>query len=263
MAPKRGRSTTCSGKTSLRSIQARTPKRIKYMEPDFTVVVASVEFFHYKSHLALTCPFFDEMLSSNMKEAREGRVEFPDKDPHQWLNVCKFLDCEVQDSRDIDNMLESMVHGFDKDEDFLSMMALLMWFDFLRLNELAEKYDRILAKKLTENVGSGIPSYTRRWLVCQCSPCPCLQEIMGNAIHVNLIALIIDLCRGRVKPRDCDEDWKQYFLDEEIGDKMWELLQDYGIFEPPKYTLAEDFTREEIVKNPAFWYFIEGFIDRH
>jgi hypothetical protein len=109
------------------SEEERTPKHLKCMAPDLIVVVSGVEFRHYKFILCSSCSFFDNLLSANMREASESRIEFPDKDPKEWLEVYKFLDPNKGSKGATEQ------HGaLTKD----NAVMLGPWFDHLGLDDL-------------------------------------------------------------------------------------------------------------------------------
>ena len=65
---------------------------MRAVEPDVTVVVGGVEFQHYSTFLCCNSDYFDAMLSANMKEKAEKRIEFTNKDPEEWALFYSFID---------------------------------------------------------------------------------------------------------------------------------------------------------------------------
>jgi hypothetical protein len=68
---------------------------IRGVEPDVTIVVNGTEFQHYSVLLCLSSEYFDAMFANDMKEKREKRVVFPDKDPEEWKVVASFFEPHV------------------------------------------------------------------------------------------------------------------------------------------------------------------------
>ena len=65
------------------------------MPPDVTVVVGTgdnqQEFECYKVVLSFASPYLDAMLSNDMVENNNSRIEFPDKDPDEWKIVYGYM----------------------------------------------------------------------------------------------------------------------------------------------------------------------------
>mgnify|MGYP003564296217 CR=1 FL=1 len=87
-------------------------KQLKAVEPDTVVVVGGTEFYHFKYELCAASEFFDNMLSSGMKEGKENRVELRDKNPDEWPLVFQLL---------------AMGHGHFKNQRGASFSANLQW----------------------------------------------------------------------------------------------------------------------------------------
>jgi len=75
MAPRR----TKKKRKSRLSEKERTPKKLK--------AAGGEEFYHYNIILCSGCDFIDTMLSTQMRENDESRIEFPDRNPEEWLEV--------------------------------------------------------------------------------------------------------------------------------------------------------------------------------
>jgi hypothetical protein len=67
-------------------------KTMRAVEPDVTVTVGGVEFPHYSTFLCCNSDYFDAMLSVDMKEKAEKRIDFADKDPEEWKLFYSFID---------------------------------------------------------------------------------------------------------------------------------------------------------------------------
>lgn len=71
-------------------------KILASQKPDVTVVVGSgddaQEFQCYSVILAHASPVLDAMLSCEMREKQERRIEFPDKDPAAWAQLLECID---------------------------------------------------------------------------------------------------------------------------------------------------------------------------
>jgi hypothetical protein len=61
-------------------------------EPDLTVVVGGKEFLHLADFFCHASEYFDRMLSSDTRESRTGRIEFPDGKPEEWVRLCRYLE---------------------------------------------------------------------------------------------------------------------------------------------------------------------------
>jgi len=65
------------------------------MPPDVTVVVGTgdnqQEFECYKTVLSFASQYLDAMLSNDMVENNNSRIEFPDKDPDEWEIVYGYM----------------------------------------------------------------------------------------------------------------------------------------------------------------------------
>ncbi len=116
-------------------------KRMRFMEPDVIVVVSDVEFQHYSQILCGNCEYFDTMLASNMKERKEMRIHFPDKDPEEWKVVCQFLESGI--SCKAPELSELEPH---------EIMSLVPWFHELGIHQLVEECDVAVATRISDNL---------------------------------------------------------------------------------------------------------------
>ena len=243
-------STTAKHKIESLTEDERTPKRIKCAEPDLIVVVNGVEFYHHKIHLATACPFFDDMLSSNMKEAKEGKIIFPYKDPEQWLNVCKLLDqSDIHKKR----TLESIIRGYkDIPKDFTSMVNLFSWFDYLGLESMAEECDRLIANQVMVHYRKGRYLEYEVWCKLKTINGSQLQVVANVFIKDTIVHYLIGLQVGSKKPSDC-LFLKEVLLDDHCGEELWKwLLKRVKI--PP--SMIEELSREAIVESPLFFHIL-------
>ncbi len=125
-----GRDTKSSDGTELVKIPPK--KTFKCFRPEITLVVGSGDnkqaFECYKYELCYY-DYFDTMLSSKMKEGKESRIEFPDKDPSYWQ---LFLDIispfESTASITLDNVF-----------------ALAPWFQEFQMSKFLDKCDSIVS----------------------------------------------------------------------------------------------------------------------
>lgn len=227
-----------------------TPKRLKSMEPDLTVAVGGVEFFHYKFVLCNSCEFFDNMLSANMRESSTSRIEFPDKDPTEWLEVYKFLDPPVE-CLGVEKSLSAMITAN-------SAERLLPWFDYLGLDKLAKDCDEVFAKHLrrlyrTQKGMYSLPDYYLRWAEMKHLPCPKTKEACIEQVKKCITAAV------NMLPRQCKtllSHLKQYLLDNDCGDDLWAHMLRTVDF--PKGML-EELSREKIVNSSTFPYLVQAY----
>jgi len=120
------------------------------------------EFKCYRIALAHACPYFDgehhkslsicnsiylyfiillylshaAMLSSNMSENNESRIEFPNKDPDEWKIFYPFIDpFQIGEAK----------HASINDEN---VMTLVPWFHEFQMNSLHQQCDQFLLDKV-------------------------------------------------------------------------------------------------------------------
>ena len=235
----------------------RSPsKRLKSMAPDVTVVVGGRKFRHYKVLLCMGCSFFDTMLSTSnaMKESQENRIEFPDKDPDEWEVVYKFLDPTVSDAEK-DTIFQNALR---KDEDGklkpTRVLALryLTWFDYLGMETLLQKYDKMLANDIKDQTISFVPcpEYAR-WSKNKHLPFPAFQKIRKQQIKHCFLCVIHKLSRQKreEKYRSRVNRMKKYLLDDEVGDELWQFL--LGHLDFPD-NMLQDNDKATIVSSPLF-----------
>lgn len=213
-----------------------TPKRIKAMDPDVTVVVGGVKFYHYKVFLCSFCEFFDTTLSADMKETKESCIEFPDKNPEEWLEVYSFLE-KLGPLSVTDNDLMAALKSRITVENATWLMT---WFDFLGLNVLAERCDQVVCDEITRHFDY------RDWAA---------------------FAAMWDQCSGVAfsKSKECIveymEGWtvekygpfpqpltKQLLQDEEYGDRFWASFCKNAYLPPALSTMD----RITVINNPLF-----------
>lgn len=116
------------------------PKRIRSASPDVIVAVGTgdntEEFKCYRISLAHACPYFDAMLSSNMTENNESRIEFPNKEPDEWKMFYPFID---------PFQIGEATRPTIDDEN---VMTLVPWFHEFQLNSLHQQCDDFLSDKV-------------------------------------------------------------------------------------------------------------------
>jgi hypothetical protein len=241
------------------------------MEPDLTVVVGGVEFYHYKSMLCDICPLIDTMLSVKMKESNESRVEFPDKNPDNWLLVYKMLDHAVSETEK-DGIFSAL---FETNEIRLSPLRremvgssvpydLLSWFNYLGMESLVELYDKKAARLLQKN-NILTPARYQNWCIYKHLPCPLLHAAFKKKCKYNIDMILLCLeerCKATFAgyAKFVDDFVKPILLDcSECGDEMWQYL-DSKIFIPPSLLAEHD--RKTIVESPFFGYLLTSFILR-
>lgn len=117
-----------------------TSKKIRFLDPDVTVVVGSEEsaktYKAYGAILAFNSEYFDTMLSSGLKESSEMKIEFPEDDPKEWELLYPFLDPET--ARD---------QAISADD----ARKLAPWFHKLMMTNRLKECDNVLKKELPAN----------------------------------------------------------------------------------------------------------------
>ena len=236
--------------------EERTPNsRLKSIEPDLTVVVGGVVFYHYKLLLCTGCPLIDTMLSSKigMKESKENRIEFSDRDPDLWLTVYSFLDPTKSDTSK-DEIIDSLLSS--KDTHLTKPAALLTWFDFLSMGSLVKKYDKRIAENLKVVYEDKYSNYCSAWCSFKYLPCPHVQKIMRAAIKHDFLVTASNLSRSDmpIPAYFIEKVLKPYLLDDQVGDELWQFVLSNVDF-PNR--MVEGMDRETIVSSPFFVYILE------
>jgi len=227
--------------------------RLKSMDPDVTVVVGGKEFYHYKLLLCLGCPFIDTMLSTrnNMKESRENRIEFPDKDPDEWETVYKYLDPTRSDAEKDANFRFGLCNNEDTKGEFNVTLRLLSWFDYLGMETLVQRYDKMLANCLVDlDLPAYAPSY-ESWCKYKHLPFPAFQECRKHQIKHFFLYLSFILSRQKRDStrRMLVDNMKQYLLDGDVGRAFWQFLVANLNF---PHNMLQDNDRATIVTSPLF-----------
>ena len=116
-----------------------SPKRVKSQPPDVVVAVgrgeAQVEFECYGTLLSFSSEVFDTMLSTNMREKNDHRIELPDKDPGEWKMFYEFVE-------DRNAKVETY-----SDETKTRARILLPWFHEFQMTALVKECDDALHKE--------------------------------------------------------------------------------------------------------------------
>ena len=234
------------------SVEERTPKRLASLEPDLVVIVGGVEFYHYRAILCDACPLIDTMLSKNMKEANELVVRFPDKDPFDWLTVNKFLDPKITETEK-DSLFRTMLPKKKGDETVsVKMCNLLGWFDYLGMDSLLTKYDKMAAatiEKFTLDTNQ-FPSRSC-WIRIRDSPCHFVKKVLKRLLEYFVLRVAWQAVhRQGYTPSDAVQQViKATLLDDELGDESWASLVEAINF-PPEMLL--ELERKTIVDSPLF-----------
>ena len=120
------------------------PKKIRSMSPDVTVLVGKgdkkQEFQCYRVALSLASPVFDAMLSADMAENNNSRINLPEKDPDEWQI---FYGIVVRDN------------SVRINDDNATMLP--KWFHEFQMNKYLDECDGVLTEKvdsLTKKDGS-------------------------------------------------------------------------------------------------------------
>jgi hypothetical protein len=101
-------------------------------EPDLTVVVGGKKFQHYSGLFCLASVYFDRMLSSDTRESRTGRIEFPEGDPEEWV---RYLEPR--------SLFTANTFAIDEED----AKALLPWFHLFGMTNLLEECDERLFRR--------------------------------------------------------------------------------------------------------------------
>ena len=121
--------------------EAPAPKRIRSSSPDVVVAVGTgdemEEFECYRIALSFASPYFDALLSSNMRENNQSRIEFPDKSPEEWKVFYRFIDPS--------RMSESSHDAVVNEEN---VMMLTPWFHGFQMERFIETCDKVLSRKV-------------------------------------------------------------------------------------------------------------------
>ena len=246
------------------SREERTPKHLKFSDPDLTVVVGegenAVEFYHYKHLLAAFCPFFDNMLSSGMKEANENKIVFPDKDPNAWQIVCKILDpAEVADGKNVDDIISLYIEPSTKEnfeEECEKVHALVSWLDFLGLDKLTKRLDKVAAKQFLASFckGGTYPDYKKGWCAIKQLPCPLVKKVFIAVAKHEFDQVIYEVSSGNdMLWATSRSNFANYLLDDMCGDEFYQLLLSKVRF--PGRMDGEE--RKTVVCNHFFWSLVE------
>eukprot|EP00977_Amphora_coffeiformis_P026185 scaffold24543_cov195-Amphora_coffeaeformis.AAC.8 len=138
------------------------------------------------------------------------------------------------------------------------VFSILSWLDFLGMDTLLRKYDKLAAQHDLNYVkkASKYPPYIN-WLDCKRQPfCPLVQRVRKEKIKYILHAAVHDLSRPGHK------DWakekikriKTYLLDDHIGYEMWQYLLSKVDFPED---MIQEMDRDTIVKSPFFKHILE------
>jgi len=95
------------------------------------------EFECYKIALSFASPYFDAMLSTNMAENNDSRIEFPEKDPAEWELFYRFID-----------PIQIGVAKHDIIIHEKNAKILTPWFHEFQMEAYMEECDEILSKKM-------------------------------------------------------------------------------------------------------------------
>lgn len=233
------------------SPEERTPKKLKALEPDCTVVCGGEKFYHYKVLLCSGSDFFDTMLSNEMKEREESQVElFPEKDPHEWLEVYAFIEKEADKSK----------------INATNAKRLVTWFDFLGMRELANECDRVYAQNIS--VAPGLDGFETKWNEVKSLPCPTSQNVVLSVLKRFLSQFKDRQFRNRDRygyARSAAylseglsaaeaRKVKALILDEIGGERVWQTIKNSGYLHFPPVTNQLD--RVELAENPLFEYLL-------
>jgi hypothetical protein len=238
-------------KTQTLSTEDRTPLQLKSKDPDLTVVVGGVEFYHYQTILCVGCPLIDTMLAAKMKESEEGRIEFPDKDSEGWLLVYKFL-VPTTSNDEKDALFQSLLA-----DTFIARnpaLELVAWFDFLGMESLVKKYDKVIAKHDVDGLVkmNKLVTYSS-WVQCKHVPCPLTQKARKEHFKYIMLRAVYNLSR-QGGWENIIGNAKKYLLDDDCGEEMWQYLVSKLKF-PNR--MLEEIDRKTFANSPLFTHMLE------
>jgi hypothetical protein len=253
--PADGKSATGTSNRSAAQLseEERTlPKRFKSVDPDVTVVVGGVEFYHYKTIMCSRCEFFDNMFSAGMRESKDNRIEFPDKNPDEWIEIYKLLSLEGSELRkEIEGKINPTPFHIHKANQ--KTFTLIFWFDYLGLCDVVEICDQVAAGGRQEHYQKRpheYPAYSD-WVTLKYLPCPLLLAVVKEQVKSVLFSFKFKL--APIDPKVFSHVQK-YLLDDQCGEESWALLVSKAKF-PDE--MLEKMDRETIVTAPLFKYLIE------
>ena len=120
---------------------SNAPKKIRSQPPDVTIAVgrgdAMQEFEAHKVALSFASPYFDAMLSMEMKESSDGRIEFLDKDPEEWKLFYRCIDPSRMSAAKPDPIITAE-----------NAKTLIPWFHEFQMDSYKEEADKILFDEL-------------------------------------------------------------------------------------------------------------------
>mmetsp|Transcript_6012 Transcript_6012/g.13637 ORF Transcript_6012/g.13637 Transcript_6012/m.13637 type:complete len:294 (+) Transcript_6012:113-994(+) len=186
-----------------------TPKKIRSSSPDVIVAVgqgdAMREFECYKIALSFASPYFDAMLSTNMAENNDSRIEFPEKDPAEWELFYRFID-----------PIQIGVAKHDIIIHEKNAKILTPWFHEFQMEAYVGECDQILLKKIGPSLKEGRfdekndekqPRLIKDDILVR------KKRAFKNIIDALQFACIYDLKKTKVRA----EDFIDYLLDEIRG----------------------------------------------
>ena len=117
-------------------------KKIRSSPPDVIVAVGRddkmQEFECYRIALSFASPYFDAMLSADMAENNNSRIELPDKDPGEWKLFYKFID---------PNKIATATPEVVINEE--TAIVLTKWFHEFQMEKYLSECDEVLRKKVS------------------------------------------------------------------------------------------------------------------
>ncbi|CAB9522646.1 expressed unknown protein [Seminavis robusta] len=251
------------------SIVVRTPRRLESHDPDVVVRVGGIEFFHYRSIL---CARLDEYITQQEKHQTPDDVvgdhddaqsndhldknsknnvvvilDFPDRDPKEWLEVYKFLDFGSSSLR-FSSLLEKPLSSCIAASKNVDMLA--SWFELLGLKEHLKQCDYILHKqiKLQCMMQQDPPDYATVWVgnykeKLQVLPRAALAVIDVVKLKFHQVTMV-----GKNLAQ-----FQPYLLDDVCGEQVWHYFITHVVVNlPPK--MVQELDKETIVQSPLFPY---------
>ena len=127
------------------------------------------EFECYRIALSFASPYFDAMLSADMAENNNSRIELPDKDPGEWKLFYKFID---------PNKIATATPEVVINEE--TAIVLTKWFHEFQMEKYLSECDKVLQKKVAGHYES--PGTTKSALkaIVELLKIACVYDLDGT-----------------------------------------------------------------------------------
>ena len=205
-------------------------KTMRAVEPDVTVTVGGVDFLHYSTFLCCNSDYFDAMLSVDMKEKAEKRIEFVDKDPEEWKLFYSFIDPRTC------NTAKLTTENVDR---------LLPWFHEFAMEHRLTECDTIMCRRLETYEYRDYDGFAKSVVMARLYDLTRTSELAEYRI---LKATDLNLFQRK--------DWDKKTIEEltpawVAKGEMWERFVEYGLF-PSNWAGKTESERREMSESPIF-----------